>query len=54
MLDHGGLFSGVSQAIKEATITFEQKIAPTLTLRQEYRRDASNQPYFLTDTFSAF
>ncbi len=50
MLDRGGLFSGVSQALKEGTITFEQRLASTLTLRQEYRRDASNQPYFLTDT----
>ncbi len=50
MLDHGGLFTAVSQALKEGTITFEQRLASTLTLRQEYRRDASNHPFFLTDS----
>lgn len=50
MSDHGGLFSGVSQSLKEATITFEQKLAPTLTLREEWRSDFSNHNFFLTDS----
>jgi hypothetical protein len=48
--DRGGLFSGKTQALKEATLTFEQKLADGLLIRQELRRDFSNQPYFLTDT----
>ncbi len=48
--DRGGLFTGNTQVLKDTTITFEQKIAEGLLLRQEWRRDASNHPYFLTDT----
>ncbi|MBZ5726041.1 MAG: porin [Acidobacteriia bacterium] len=48
--DRGGLFTGATQAIKENTLTFEQKIANGLIVREEWRRDASNHPYFLTDT----
>jgi hypothetical protein len=47
--DRGGLFSGVNQALKETTFTFEQKLAPTLMVKEEWRRDWSNQPFFLTD-----
>jgi hypothetical protein len=50
MSDRGGLFTGASQAIKEATVTFEQRLAGGLLLREEWRRDASNHPYFLTNT----
>ena len=48
--DRGGLFTGATQAIKENTVTFEQKIANGLLMREEWRRDASNHPYFFTDT----
>jgi hypothetical protein len=48
--DRGGLFTGATQAIKENTLTFEQKIANGFLMREEWRRDASNHPYFLTDT----
>jgi hypothetical protein len=48
--DRGGLFSGMTQAIKENTITFEQKVNDGFMLREEWRRDASNRPYFLTDS----
>ncbi len=47
--DRGGLFTGATQAIKENTITFEERIAEGFLIRQEWRRDASNHPYFLTD-----
>jgi hypothetical protein len=50
MSDRGGLFTGASQAIKEATVTFEQRLAGGLLLREEWRRDGSNHPYFLTNT----
>ncbi len=49
MSDHGGLFTGVSQLLHESTITFEQRLAQSLVLRQEWRYDSSNHPYFLTD-----
>jgi hypothetical protein len=46
LADQGGLFSGVSQALKDATITLEQKLADGFLLREEWCRDFSNQPYF--------
>ncbi len=48
--DRGGLFSGTTQAIKEFTVTFEHQLEPGFLLRTEYRRDFSNQHYFLTAT----
>jgi hypothetical protein len=48
--DRGGLFTGVTQAVKEQTFTAEEVVADGLLLRAEWRRDASNQPYFLTST----
>ena len=48
MADHGGLFSGISQALKENTVTFDYKLAETLLIRWEWRRDFSNQPTFFT------
>jgi hypothetical protein len=47
--DRGGLFSGVSQALKENTVTFDYSLASNLLVRTEWRRDFSNQPFFLTD-----
>lgn len=49
MSDRGGLFSGITQALKENTITFDYKVADGFLMRYEYRRDFSNQPSFLTD-----
>ena len=48
--DRGGLFSGTTQALKEETFTFEYKFTDNLIMMEEWRRDFSNQPYFLTDT----
>ena len=48
--DRGGLFSGTTQALKENTFTLERKLAEGFVMRGEWRRDASNHPYFLTDT----
>jgi hypothetical protein len=48
--DRGGLFTGTTQVIKANTLTFEQKAAHGFLVRQEWRRDASNHPYFLTDS----
>ena len=45
----GGLFSGVNQALKEHTLTAEYKFADGFLGRVEYRRDFSNQPFFLTE-----
>lgn len=47
--DRGGLFSGVTQALKESTATGEYKFADGFLARMEWRRDFSNQPFFLTD-----
>ncbi|HSB10952.1 MAG TPA: porin [Blastocatellia bacterium] len=48
--DRGGLFSGFTQALKETTLTGEYKVADGFLLRAEWRRDLSEQPFFLTDT----
>ena len=47
--DRGGLFSGVTQALKETTVTTEYKFVDGFMARAEWRRDFSNQPYFFTD-----
>ena len=48
--DRGGLFSGTTQALKEVTATFDHQFEPGFLMRAEYRRDFSNQHYFLTAT----
>ncbi len=48
--DRGGLFSGVTQALKETTATFDYKLGDGFLMRYEWRRDFSNRPSFLTDT----
>lgn len=47
--DRGGLFSGLTQALKENTVTFDYRLANGFLMRYEWRRDLSNQPSFLTD-----
>jgi putative OmpL-like beta-barrel porin-2 len=47
--DRGGLYSGVTQALKEATFTTEYRLPEGFLIRGEWRRDFSNRPYFLTD-----
>jgi len=49
MSDPEGLFSGVDQALKENTVTFDYKVADGFLMRYEWRRDYSNQPTFLSD-----
>jgi hypothetical protein len=48
--DRGGLFSGLTQALKETTITYDYNLAENFLMRYEWRRDFSNQPSFLTST----
>jgi hypothetical protein len=48
--DRGGLFSGITQALKENTVTFDYKLSDGFLMRYEWRRDFSNQPSFLSDT----
>jgi hypothetical protein len=47
--DRGGLYSGANQALKETTLTTEYKAAEGFVVRLEWRRDFSNQKFFLTD-----
>lgn len=49
MSDPQGLFSGVSQSLKENTVTFDYRLTENFLMRYEWRRDFSNQPSFLTD-----
>jgi hypothetical protein len=48
--DRGGLFSGLTEALKETTATFDVNMADGFLMRYEWRRDFSNVPVFLTDT----
>lgn len=48
--DRGGLFTRKTQALKEATATFEYKFSEGFLMREEWRRDWSNQPYLLSST----
>ncbi|MGA2811380.1 MAG: outer membrane beta-barrel protein [Candidatus Acidiferrum sp.] len=48
--DRGGMFSGINQALKETTGTFDYKLGDGFLMRYEWRRDFSNRPSFLTDT----
>lgn len=44
--DSTGFTTGTAQKIKEVTITGEYKLMDGILARAEYRRDASNVPYF--------
>ncbi|MBM3786229.1 MAG: porin [Acidobacteria bacterium] len=44
--DRDGVTSGVAQNLKEVTLTGEYKFTDWMLGRVEFRRDASNQPYF--------
>lgn len=46
--DRGGMFSGVTQALKETTLTYDYKLGEGFLARTEWRRDFSNRPFFLT------
>jgi hypothetical protein len=48
--DRFGLFSGIHQALKETTLTFDYNVTHWFLTRYEWRRDFSNQPTFLTST----
>lgn len=50
LLDHGGLFSGATQALKEHTVTAGYQFIDGFQLRFEHRRDFSDHPFFLAET----
>ena len=47
LADVGGLFSGTPQYLKEGTLTLDYRPADGFLMRGEFRRDQSNQHYFL-------
>jgi hypothetical protein len=49
--DEAGMFTGVSQTVKETTVTYEYRpVTDGFLIRAEWRRDFSNTPFFLTNT----
>ena len=48
--DRGGIFSGLSQTLKDTTITGTYQLADGFQTKVEFRRDFSNAPFFLTST----
>ncbi len=49
LADVGGLYTGVTQYLREGTLTLDYRLPGGLLLRGEIRRDQSNQHYFLSD-----
>jgi hypothetical protein len=47
LADIGGLYSGVTQYLRESTLTLDYRPADGFLMRGEYRRDQSNRAYFL-------
>ena len=47
--DRGGLFTGVTQALKENTLTVAYRFDEGFQVMSEWRRDFSHQPYFYTN-----
>ena len=47
--DRGGYLSGITQRLQEATVSAAFQPAPGFQLRGEFRRDYSNQPFFLSE-----
>ena len=54
LADVGGLYSGATQYLKEGTFTVDYKLASDFLMRGEFRRDQSNQRYFLTNALGVF
>ncbi len=46
--DRGGLFTGVTQSVKEATVTYDFTLAEGFLVRSEWRRDLASTPFFFT------
>lgn len=53
LADIGGLYSGTTQYLKEGTLTLDYRPVSGFLIRGEYRRDQSNQPYFLGHTLGS-
>ena len=49
--DRRGFFSGRDQTLKEFTLTGTRQFADGFQAKFEYRRDFSNEPFFVTDQF---
>jgi len=49
LADRGGLFSGTTQDLKELTVTGVYQVVDGFQTRLEYRRDFSNNAFFLTN-----
>ena len=47
--DADGFMTGVSQRVKEVTLTSENKIDGGLLARLEFRRDMADEPFFVKD-----
>jgi hypothetical protein len=54
LADIGGLFSGTTQYLKEGTLTLDYRPVDGFLLRGEFRRDESNQHYFLSNQLGVF
>jgi len=53
LADVGGLYSGVTQYLKEGTLTLDYRPVDGFLMRGEFRRDQSNRPYFIGHTLGA-
>jgi hypothetical protein len=49
LADVGGLYTGTTQYLREGTFTVDYRLASDFLMRAEFRRDQSNQHYFLSN-----
>jgi hypothetical protein len=47
--DRAGLFTGVAQSLKEGTVTYDYRFNDGFLVRTEWRLDASDIPFFITN-----
>jgi len=50
LTDDDGLFSGQSQRLTDATVTYDFRVNDGFLVRTEWRRDRSNKPFFFGQT----
>jgi hypothetical protein len=49
-----GLFTGLSQSVKEATLTYDYRPSDGFLVRSEWRHDSASLPFFLTRNAGVF
>ena len=51
LADLGGLYTGITQRLKEATLTLDYNLVDNFLIRGEFRHDLSDRPYFFKSNY---